>query len=681
MISGKLVKTLACPFILLLVVGCQPSKASTPTPTQAVSSPTVTATEGLFGDEVSFSLNQSYEGMTLANGGDVDIETVLVPDTDEKAIRSGNGEVLHAIDGNDVADSYIQFQVDDAFLYAGSPTPRVVFVIDYLDEGFDTFNIQYDSLSAQFKDSGIVHKTDSGELRTVEIAVCDANFANRDNGADFRIADANDGAETILRVAVRKGVVGQGPLTINVDSCGANPFDGQPDSDAIQTCISQACSGDTILFTSGVDDPGYQGYLIDKTIFLVYPNAKSDLTFGSTDAGNHALLKATADLHGFVVHLLPRSVVSDHGLVDDITIQHIDLDGNRAERVCTGDPLPGQESALGEGENDNWGSWLPECSPNIPSDSWCNPGTLYLAGAVDFSDPMQDFVAHPDSWSTGMVVQDVILSNTECGTAFFFSGADYRIDSVTVDTAGEHVHVQGCTMTETDDPIGDWSDGITFIGPAHQLTNNLIMDASDVGMVSFGGRDILIQNNTIKARPGNHGTFAGIAMHPGNFGLISGLQVTNNQIINEADPTCGGIHIGINLGAHTWGNGCVGDPVPAAFGTSGDCSIFSPPPAGSLCGTGTFCRTWGYIPAGGTLTLADNSVTGAQVSYVISGLDVLGNLILSDNDSIAPHLTDWEEDINCVWTEGYVDSWGVLDFVAFNPFIDGWTEQSIYCVR
>ncbi|MEJ2605176.1 MAG: hypothetical protein P8Z41_00720 [Anaerolineales bacterium] len=666
----------------------QPASTNTNTPlTAPTDTPTITPTEDVFGDEVSYQPQEAYAGLSIVPGGDHDTRTMALPDEGGNGFISGNGSPLLSNDGNNDPDYYIQFRVDDEFLYEGSPTSRVVFVIEYLDEGTDTFNIQYDAQSGgpygdgKYKDTRMVIKTGTGEIKTVEIPICDAFFANRDQDADFRISDSGDGAETFRRVAVRKGSNATGPIEVNVDSCGANPYDDQPDSDAIQTCISYACSGDTILFTSGVDDSGYQGYLIDKTIFLVYPDAKSDLTFQSTDEDNHALLQATADLKGFVVHLLPRSVVNDHGLIDNITLQHLDLDGNRAERLCTGDRLPGQNQAIAEGENDNWGSWLPECSPENGGDPWCNPGTLYFGGEVDHSDPAQDYEAHPDRWSTGMVVQDVVLSNTECGTAFYFSGANYRIDSVTVDTAGEHVHAPGCAMTDPDDPVSAWSDGMTFVGPAHRLTNNLIVDASDVGIASFGGRDIVIADNIVRARPGNYGMFAGIVMGPNTLGLITGLQVTGNQIVNEADPTCGGIHAGIVLGVHAWANGCMGNPAPATYGIAEDCSIFSPAPEGALCDTDTFCRTWGYIPAGGTLTLRDNTVTGSQVSYIISGLDVLGEMDISGNESIDPHLTDWEDDAYCVWTEGYADSWGVLDFVAHNPTIEGWTDQRIVCMR
>jgi hypothetical protein len=684
-------KTIIYFLAILLIVSCSstseeiqssPTAESSPEP-QPSNTPWVSP----YGEEVSYSPDSEYDGISLFVDDGSDVETISMPDTERSAIRSGNGAVLPANNGNNAEDWYVQFQVDDEFLYDGNPTSRVVIIIEYLDDGEDTFNIQYDALTGgpygtgKYKDSAVVYKTGTGEIKTAELYLCDANFSNRDNGTDFRLGDSGDGAETILSVTVRILAETSGPLEINVDSCGANPYDDQPDSDAIQSCLAMACSGDTIVFTSGIDEPDYQGYLIDKTLFLVYPIEKSDLTFTSTDADDHALLQATADLKGFVVHLRSRALTHSPGLIDNITLTHLDIDGNKAERVCTGGVLPGQRNAIGEGENDNWGNWLWDCPVKRPGDSWCNPGIIYLSGGIDFSDPAQDYEHNPELWSTGFQVQDVNLSNGECGTAFFFEGADYRIDSVTIDTAGEHTHYPGCQPTEDDDPVGSWSDGITFIGPAHQLTNNLIMDPSDVGIVSFGGRDIVIADNTILAREGNHGMFAGIAMHPGQLGLIDNLQVTGNQVINQADQTCGGIHFGINLGVHTWANGCSESPVPASYGVTGDCSIFSPPPEGAFCEPNTECRTWGYISSGSTLTLADNTVTGAQVNFMISGLDVLGELILTDNHSVDPQLVDWEDDVNCVWTEGYSESWGALDFAAFNPTVEGWVEQQIYCAR
>jgi hypothetical protein len=45
---------------------------------------------------------------------------------------------------------------------------------------------------------------------------------------------------------------------------------------------------------------------------------------------------------------------------------------------------------------------------------------------------------------------------------------------------------------ESDEGLGGWSDGITFTGPDHVITGNTIRDASDVGIVFFGGHDTVI---------------------------------------------------------------------------------------------------------------------------------------------------------------------------------------------
>lgn len=92
------------------------------------------------------------------------------------------------------------------------------------------------------------------------------------------------------------------------------------------------------------------------------------------------------------------------------------------------------------------------------------------------------------------------------------------------------------------------------------------------------------------------------------------------------------------------------------------------------------CRVWGHIPEGATFTLADNTVTGAQVNFLVEGLDVLGELVVSGNVSNSPQLTDWADDQNCTW-DGVMDSWGAIDFVAHDPTIEGWTDQRIYCER
>jgi hypothetical protein len=423
-----------------------------------------------------------------------------------------------------VPDSFIQFDVEDAVFLAGWPTPSVLIEVEYLDQGTDVFTLQYDAASGgpyddgRFLESRPVVKTDSGDFKTAAFVFKNVYFGNRDNGADFRIDDKNDGAETIRQVKITLLPI---PNVINVDDCGANPWDDQPDSSAIQKCIDRAQEGDIVTFTSGEDTPQYRGYLIDKTIFLEAVSPRSYLTFTSTNPENPALLQATAELEGFVVRLFSRSRIGNPGKIDFITLSHLHLDGNRQERVCLG------SDGIYDGVNDNWGSWLPECTQG--GDPWCAPGTLGLDGGLDWTVAGQNYATHPDTWSTGHLIEDVHITNTECGTAFGMGGADNVIQNNTIETAGDHVHASGCTQTDDSEGVGDWSDGITFVGPGHLVMNNTVIDPSDVGIVFFGGHGTVIRGNTIQVTTGNHGAFAAIAIHPWSIGDVSFGQEYGDQ--------------------------------------------------------------------------------------------------------------------------------------------------------
>lgn len=461
------------------------------------------------------------------------------------------------------------------------------------------------------------------------------------------------------------------PETIYVDSCGADPWDSNPDSDSIQQCVNQAQPGDTVLFTSGVNLPDYQGYLIDKTIYLVLNEVKSDLIFSATDPGNRALLQATDDLKGFVVSLVARSRIPNYGDVDNITVSHLQIDGNRENRICYG------EDNEGNGLDDNWGTWLIGECPE-PGSGLCDSGTLSMCAASDLGDVNQDYLGNPSAWSTGLVVDNLYISNTECATALPLCGADSTIKNTTIDTAGDKVLNPACQSTDDDEPGGDWSDGITFEGPNNTIIGNTIMDASDVGIVFFGGTDTVISNNTVIAREGNHGMFAAIAIHPWGWGDVSGLKITGNVVINDASTNCGGIHAGINIGTHMWNGGCVGWADLVAVGNPNHCSAEPTQPNGTLCQLGEPCQLWAYVAAGKTLTLQDNQVTGAQINYLVEGLDLVGTFVESGNVSNDPRLTDWETDAGC-GMGGMNDSWGPIDFAAHHPSLPGWTDQRVHC--
>jgi hypothetical protein len=676
-------KLLGSLLLIVALVACGPQPTATvitPTPTVPTATPTLpmvtplvpTATftpTSLPLPALSITLgstNQS-QGIRLDSGGDVDtvVASVGKPVTETRA--SGNNRALSAPDNNTTPDSYLQFNVDDHQLYNGKPSSHVVVEVDYYDSGSDTFSLQYDALAGLFAGGGSIVKTNSGTFKTARFNLCDANFANRDNGADFRLSDNGDGAEYIRAVRVI-AIPSSLARALRVDDYGANPFDDQPDSEAIQTVLDLACSGDTIIFTSGVNTTGYNGYLIDQTLFLTGMSAKHDLGFTSSDPANHALLKATADLKGFVLRLYARSRFSNAGDIDNIDFGYIDVEGGRDARTCLG---PDQQI---NGVGDNWGSWLPECT--AAGDPWCSPGNLGMDGGADWGDVTQNYPAHPANWTTGVVVHDLVNKNAECGTALAFFSAGGTIHNVTIDTAGDHVHARGCAYTDNDGDQTGWSDGITLFGPGQTVRDNTIINPSDVGIVFFGGKNTLIANNTIIITAGNYGAFAGIALHPWILGDISGTQFTGNQVTSNGDSNCGGLHVGINIGPHMWGGGCVSTSSAAMLGNSGTCQL-NPSLARVAACSGGACQLWAYIATSQSFTLQDNTVSGAQINYLVEGLATVGTFVDQNNVSQAPRLSDWQA--SRTGCNGV--TWGALDKVAHDPSLPGYTDLAIHCER
>jgi hypothetical protein len=87
------------------------------------------------------------------------------------------------------------------------------------------------------------------------------------------------------------------------------------------------------------------------------------------------------------------------------------------------------------------------------------------------------------------------------------------------------------------------------------------------------------------------------------------------------------------------------------------------------------------VASGRAITLKDNYVSGAHINYLIGGLDVVGTLVASGNSSIAPRLTDWEAAKVGCWMGGVHDEWGLLDFAAHDPTIEGWVDRRVHCER
>jgi parallel beta-helix repeat protein len=299
-----------------------------------------------------------------------------------------------------------------------------------------------------------------------------------------------------------------------------------------------------------------------------------------------------------------------------------------------------------------------------------------MDGAVDTHDVNQDYQGNPAQWTTGMVVHDLVDSQAECGSALAFGGAGGTIHNVTIDTAGDHVHAPGCSYTDNDGDQTGWSDGITLFGTSQSVTNNTIINPSDVGIVYFGGKDTLIADNTVRVTSGNYGAFAGIALHPWSLGDVSGVRIIGNQVISEGDTRCGGVHAGINLGPQMWGGACVSYATGAAFGNSGSCLNEPSQSNVAACTTGN-CQLWAYVPVNAALTLKDNTVTGAQINYLVEGLYAAGQFIDENNTSQTPRVSDWQASKS--GCNGI--TWGAFDKVAHHPSLPGYKDLRIHCER
>ena len=456
---------------------------------------------------------------------------------------------------------------------------------------------------------------------------------------------------------------------ISVDDFGADPFDDQPDSDAIQTALGALKSGETLVFSSETGSD-YTGYLIDKTLFIAMNRPKSDITLTSSDPDKPASLIATDDLLGFMLHLYSRARYSGSpGELDDITLQYLHLDGGSEYRQAVG------ADGIANGIDDHWGSWVSgECT--VVDDPWCNPGGIAIPGGIDNLDPDQDYQSAPSVWSTGLRVDHLTITNVEAGTALGFTATASSITNTLIDSAGEHTHVDGCAAIDPDGELAFWADGITAEGTALIIQGNTVINATDVAIVFFGGRDARISDNTVISEEGNNGAFAGIAVHTWGPSDISGLEINGNSITSRSDTDCGGIHVGINIGTHMWGAGCrtgwygnVGNP--------NSCEDDPELPGGTLCVLDQPCQIWAHLPPGGSASLQDNLVEGAQINYLIEGLDNQGELIISGNESRSPQETDWQSaTFGC---DG--KTWGAFDFVAHHPSLPDWTNKIVHCER
>jgi hypothetical protein len=103
---------------------------------------------------------------------------------------------------------YLYFEVEDAFLF--DTDESVELTVTYRDAGPAAFRVEYDSadpkiegLMQQFRSGPSQATTSSGQWKEVRFVLPHARFAGRSNGADFRLAAADQDL-VVCQVSVRR---------------------------------------------------------------------------------------------------------------------------------------------------------------------------------------------------------------------------------------------------------------------------------------------------------------------------------------------------------------------------------------------------------------------------------------------------------------------------------------------
>ncbi len=99
---------------------------------------------------------------------------------------------------------YLAFGLDDRFLYQNSGDVVEV-TVTYLDQGVDTWELQYDAVDNPYQEAGVVEKGDSGTWKKWSRTLADAYFGNRQEGGnDLRLYSRHDGDDTFHMIEVTK---------------------------------------------------------------------------------------------------------------------------------------------------------------------------------------------------------------------------------------------------------------------------------------------------------------------------------------------------------------------------------------------------------------------------------------------------------------------------------------------
>lgn len=259
---------------------------------------------------------------------------------------------------------------------------------------------------------------------------------------------------------------------------------------AIQSCIDHIAAGGTLNLPPGVYGIGTQVY-INKP-FTLQTQGLAGSTASCEAAGSGcAVLKALPSFNtnggGFL------AVDSTH----EVTLDHLILDGNRSARLGT---VAASQCAAG---NNRYGF-----NARMSGCTFCR-------------------------------VTSSVSKNALCGSGLEFRGNDGVITGNVFRANGQNA-------------VGNmWADGLTVhYSDRATIADNIFIDNSDVALILGGGRNAVVQNNSI-SQPGQV-VFAGLMLDNFNgstSGDFTGALVTGNTIDCSAARNC---HFGIELGPHPW---------------------------------------------------------------------------------------------------------------------------------
>ncbi|MBY0492705.1 MAG: right-handed parallel beta-helix repeat-containing protein [Cyanobacteria bacterium] len=333
-------------------------------------------------------------------------------------------------------------------------------------------------------------------------------------------------------------------------SCG-DPTDWQPDDSALQACLDWATANNgTISLTIA-----FPGYIVDGTDLNTTdqnPNdhlkglyIKANTTLTAAGGSENARARILAGRHLFARILRTE----EHIPTPNVVIRYIEFNG-MVDQVCGETDATDPNPSLSDCQN-----YLPQESGDLTNLAWrVRKGTVPDV-IDDCSDDGADghpgnlLLQGPNYIAGGTPLIFAYNHSVEalCGSGLGLFG-HFNVDNNYIARNGRDVY------TEHDNGETPWSDGITALW-CHNgfITNNLLVDNTDIGIAIFGSNTCTVAGNII-VNTGKYG-FAGL--NPGNSpseppatpGEHTNSEFRDNTIYTLVPDK---LAIGLLLGTHPW---------------------------------------------------------------------------------------------------------------------------------